>query len=64
MHDNIYLYGTDDIEPIPSHVIMRRLELLDEMLYELQEVHYLERDFKRIRAVTKARKFWEAISER
>ena len=64
MHDNEYLYGTDDVPTIPADVIMRRIELLDEQLSDLYEVKYMDRDEKRIRAVRKALDFWERISER
>lgn len=64
MKSNEYLYGTDDVPEIPAHVIMRRVELLDEQLSELLETPYKERDIKRVRAVEEAIKFWEEIGER
>lgn len=60
---NEYLYGTDEVPEIPADVIMRRLELLEDHLGELYEVHYMQRDQKKIRAIEKAIKFWEAASE-
>lgn len=63
MHDNRYLYGTDEVPEIPADIIMRRLELLGEQLEELQEIHYKERDLERVRAVEKAIEFWESMRE-
>lgn len=62
MKDNLYLYNTDDVPVIPAHVIMRRIELLDEHLGELLEVPYMQRDLKKIRDVERAIKFWEEMS--
>ena len=64
MLENKYLYGTDDVPEIPAHVIMRRIELLDDELTDILEAHYTKRDLKRKRAIEKAIKFWEDISER
>ena len=60
---NLELYGTEDVPLIPSYIIMRRIELLDEHKAELYEVPYIQRDFNTIRKVEKALKFWERASE-
>lgn len=60
---NLELYNTHDVPEIPAYIIMRRIELLDEHLRELYEVHYMQRDHKKIRIVEKAIKFWERASE-
>lgn len=60
---NEYLYGTEDIPEIPAHIIMLRIQILEDHLHELYEVHYMDRDVKRIRAVEKAIKFWESARE-
>jgi hypothetical protein len=61
VHSNIYLYNTEEVPEIPAHVIMRRLELLDDHLGELLEVSYMQRDLKKIRDVENAIKFWEEM---
>ena len=60
---NLELYGTEDVPEIPADVIMRRIELLDDRKAELYEVNYMDRDFKTIRKVEKAIKFWERASD-
>ncbi len=59
-----YLYGSDaEVEDIPADVVMRRVETLKQHLEELYEVHYMQRDEARIRAVDKAVRHWETINE-
>jgi len=59
--DNKYLYGTDDVPDIPAEVVMRRLELLNDALAEVKDMHYLARDNERKNAILKAIQFWENI---
>ena len=61
MKDNIYLYNTEDVPEIPREFVVRRVELLNEHLTELLEVHYRERDIQRYQAVVKAIRFWEEL---
>ncbi len=63
MKTNKYLYGEDaEVEELPADIIMRRVEILEEHLTELYTVHYMDRDYERIRAVDKALKFWHSIN--
>jgi len=64
MKSNSYLYGDDVFVPvIPADVVMRRIELLNEHLAELLEVHYLNRDTVRCNDIAKAIKFWERVND-
>ena len=59
-----YLYGVDsELEPIPAEIICRRVELLDEVIEELQEQHYLVRNSGRLNACLKAKTFWQSLGE-
>ena len=50
MKTNKYLYGEDaEVEELPADIIMRRVEILEEHLKELYTVHYMDRDYERIR---------------
>lgn len=64
MLSNEYLYGKEvEIPDISADVIMRRIELLNEHLSELLDVHYVNREISRIMAVEKAIDFWSKIGE-
>ena len=64
MKDNTYLYGDYiDVPEIPSDIVMRRIELLNDNLAELLEVHYLNRDTVRCNTIIKAVRFWEKIND-
>ena len=59
-----YLYGVGvEVEDIPAEIVARRVETLEENLEELYSVHYMSRDYERIRAVEKAIRFWRSINE-
>ena len=59
MKTNAYLYGEDvEVPEIPQEIVAKRIEALNDNLEKLQNVHYLERDMERIRAVIKAIRFW------
>ena len=59
MKTNAYLYGEDvEVPEIPQEIVVKRIEALNYNLEKLQNVHYLERDMERIRAVIKAIRFW------
>ena len=59
-----YLYGENvEVPDIPAEVILRRIELLDNHLEKLLEVHSLERDGARCNAVIRAKNFWLKINE-
>ena len=59
MKTNAYLYGKDvHVPEIPQEIVAKRIEALNDNLEKLQNVHYLERDMERIRAVIKAIRFW------
>jgi len=65
LKSNSYLYGDDtEVPEIPAEVIMRRVELLDEHLFELLKVSYKTRDNARVRAVIKARTFWTSLNKK
>ena len=62
MKNNNYLYGKNiEVPEIPAEVKMRRIELLNDNLEELQKVPYRFRNFTRVKAVTDAITFWENI---
>jgi len=64
MKADTYLYGDDvDVPEIPSDIVMRRIELLNDNLAELLEVHYLNRDTARCNTIIKAVRFWEKIND-
>jgi len=57
-----YLYGVDVTPtPIPSEIIVRRIELLQEHLAELLDTHPLQRDGARANAVIAAIEWWQRI---
>jgi len=57
-----YLYGSNPIEPLPAHFIMRRIESLREHREELFKVDMLKRDGVRINAISRAINFWEGLN--
>lgn len=62
---NEYLYGEDiEVPELPQEFVMRRVELLNEHLTELLEVHYDSRDGKRCNDVMKAIDFWSSINDK
>lgn len=64
LSQNEYLYGVDSkLEPIPAHIVCRRVELLEEVIEELQDQPYLVRDSVRLNACLKAKKFWQELGE-
>ena len=63
MLKNAYLYGDNGVPEIPQEIIEERLKLLDLMLSELLEIHYLKRDSKRINDILSALKFWNGINK-
>ena len=64
MKSNEYLYGIDiEVPEIPAEITMRRLELLNDNLTEVNEVNYQIRDFERRNDILKAIKFWEEIND-
>ena len=63
MKNNSRLYGEGvEVPEIPADIIIRRIELLEEMKAELYEVHYMKRDKKHIAEIDEAITFWEKLS--
>ncbi len=61
---DIYLYGLDsEVEPIPAEIVCRRVELIDDVLDEIQDQHYLVRDTARMNSCLKAKSFWQSLGE-
>jgi len=59
-----YLYGIDsDVEPIPAHIICRRVELLNDMIDMIHDEDLKERDSYRLNACINARTFWLKLGE-
>ena len=64
MLTNEYLYGKDvEVPEIPMHIIVRRIEALEDNLGVVMEVPYLTRDTKRQNDILKAIKWWRDIHE-
>ena len=64
MITNSYIYGEDvEVPEIPGEIICLRIELLNEHLAELLNVHWSIRDRVRVDAVLKAIDFWSKINE-
>ena len=65
MKDNSYLFGEDEEVPeIPQDIIARRIELLNDNLNTLLDIHYLERDNERIHDILNAITFWNKINSK
>ena len=64
MKTNKYLYNTDDVPQVPEEIIMRRVELITDLIEELLEVHYLERDTVRINDLVRAKQFWLELNNK
>ena len=63
MLSNAYLYGEDVIvPPLDNHMALQRIELLEEHIELLYEVHYTKRDEVKIREINKAISFWTQLS--
>lgn len=59
-----YLYGIGcEIEPIPAEITVRRVELIDDVIEEIQNQNYLERDMARMNSCLKAKKHWQSLGE-
>lgn len=59
-----YLYGEGvDVEPIPEHVVMRRIEALKEHLDNLLEHSCYTRDTRRCNEVFAAIKWWQNLDK-
>ena len=55
MKSNSRLFGEDvEVPEFDELILIRRIELLKDNLAELLEVHYMERDTKRVREICKA----------
>ena len=63
LHDNEYLFDTEDVPEFPAEIINQRLELLTENLARLLDHSYNIRDVKRMNAVLKAIDWHEGINE-
>jgi len=63
MKSNKYLYNSDEVPEIPADIILKRLELLNEHLSELLDVHYNKRELGKVRDVERAIEFWEKMRE-
>ena len=64
MKTNSYLYGDNEVPEIDPLVIARRVSLLDDMIDELNDVHYMVRDDVRINAILRAKSFWLNINKK
>lgn len=58
---NSYLYDTEDVPEIPKEVVDKRLKLLNTHLDKLLEVHYVNRNGKKVGDVMNAISFWEGM---
>ena len=64
MHSNAYLYGEGvEVPEIDPYVIIRRLELLDDSLTEVNAVNLYERDLVKRDEILEAIHFWENINK-
>lgn len=62
MKTDFYLYGKDvEVPEIPADICMRRIELLQEHLDELLDVHYSKRSNAQIHHIHKAIDFWNSM---
>ena len=61
-HSNEYIYGEGvAVLPIPQEVIDDRLAKIEIQIYELQSLHYSERNMERKKILLEARDFWSLI---
>ena len=63
-HSNLYLYGVQEVPYIQKEVIIKRLELLQSNLKQINDVDYKHRDFVRRDAIIKAIKFWQQMQSK
>ena len=63
MLTNEYLYGDVEVPEVDPLMILRRLELLDDNLVEVNAVHYKGRDYARRDAILSAMEFWLNINK-
>lgn len=63
MVSNLELYGTEDVPEVPQDIVCRRLELLEDRLSDLLEVHYTLRDLEAVSMVRKAILHWQQIND-
>ena len=63
MLDNAYLYGEGvEVPELDTHMIIRRIELLEEHRAALYNVHYMDREYEKISNIEKAITFWTKLS--
>ena len=63
MKSNSYLYGTDDVPPIPVEVCDERIELLMAHRDKLQSVKREHRAYMQLNAVVSAISFWDSLKK-
>jgi len=64
MHSNAYLYGEGvEVPEIDPYVIIRRLELLDDSLTDVNAVNIKDRDYEKRNEILEAIQFWENINK-
>jgi len=59
--ENLKIYGTVHIEPIPAPCVIQRVDALEVKLNKLMSAHYMHQDNADINRTLKAIKFWKKL---
>ena len=59
--ENLKIYGTIDITPIPQHIVKQRIDALEDKLEKLMSVHFMKQDNTDINYTLKTIKFWKKL---